>query len=93
MFRNLRYYQFDSGWPKSEELWSHAGESAQVEPCGPLTERSSGWVAVHPDAGESLARRVNATNLFKLRSQSRVLPPAAVNEEREARSEEFQAQT
>ena len=93
MFRNVRYYQFDSGWPKSEELLSQALESAHFQPCGPLTERSSGWVAVHPDAGDSLARRVNATDLIKLRSQSRVLPPAAVNEELDVRIEDFHART
>jgi recombination associated protein RdgC len=91
MFRNVRYYQFDSGWPKSEELLSQALESAHFKPCGPLTERSSGWVPVHADGGDSLARRVNAADLFKLRSQSRVLPPAAVNEELDVRIEDFQA--
>ena len=85
MFRNVRYYQFDSGWPKSEELLSQALQSAHFKPCGPLTERSSGWVPVHADAGDALARRVNAADLFKLRSQSRVLPPAAINEELEVR--------
>ena len=91
MFRNVRYYQFDSGWPKSEELLSEALESAHFKPCGPLTERSSGWVPVHADAGDTLARRVNAADLFKLRSQSRVLPPAAVNEELDVRIEDYQA--
>jgi recombination associated protein RdgC len=93
MFRNLRYYQFDSGWPKSEELLSQALTSASFEPCGPLTERSSGWVPVHPDGGDSLARRVNATDLFKMRSQSRVLPAAAVNEELDIRIEDFAKRT
>ena len=93
MFRNLRYYQFDSGWPKSEKLLSQALRSAEFETCGPLTERSSGWVAVHPDGGDSLARRVNAADLFKLRSQSRVLPPAAVNEELDVRIDDFTKRT
>jgi recombination associated protein RdgC len=91
MFRNIRYYQFSSGWPRSEELVSQALESAHFKPCGPLTERSSGWVTVHQDAGDSLARRINAADLFKLRSQSRVLPPAAVNEALDVRIEDYQA--
>ena len=89
MFRNVRYYRFDNTWPDSEEALSEALENAAFEPCGPLTERSSGWVPVYPDAGDLLARRLNAADLFKLRSQSRLLPPAVVNEELEIRIDEF----
>jgi len=89
MFRNVRYYRLDNPWPESEEAVSEALENAGFEPCGPLTERSSGWVPVYPDAGDLLARRLNGADLLKLRSQSRLLPPAVVNEELEARIEEF----
>jgi recombination associated protein RdgC len=93
MFRNVRYYRLDNVWPESEEALSKALENASFEPCGPLTERSSGWVPVYPDAGDLLARRLNGADLMKLRSQSRLLPPAAVNEELEARIEEFTKRT
>jgi recombination associated protein RdgC len=89
MFRNLRFYRLDSDWPDSEEALSQQLEAAGFEPCGPLTERSSGWVPVNTDAGESLARRLNGADLIKLRSQSRVLPAAAINEELETRIDEF----
>lgn len=89
MFRNVRFYHFGSGWPKSEEESSSVLRSAAFKPCGPLTQRSSGWEAVCSDASENLARRVNGADLLKLRSQSRVLPPAAVNEELETRIAEF----
>lgn len=89
MFRNIRYYRVDNLWPDSEEELSATLAKAAFEPCGPLTERSSGWMPVFADAGDSLARRVNGADLLKLRSQSRVLPPAAINEELENRIEEF----
>lgn len=89
MFRNVRYYKLDSDWPDSEKALSRILEKAGFEPCGPLTERSSGWVPVDPDTGNSLARRVNGADLLKLRSQSRVLPPAVINEELETRIEAF----
>ena len=89
MFRNVRLYQLDSPWPDNEEALDESLQNASFVPCGPLTERSSGWEAVAPDAGDSLARRVNGADLVKLRSQSRVLPAAAVNEELEARIEEY----
>lgn len=89
MFRNLRCYRFDGTWPDTEESLSTALQEAEFSPCGPLTERSSGWVPVYPDAGESLARRVNGFDLIRLRSQSRVLPHSAVNEELDARIEDY----
>jgi recombination associated protein RdgC len=89
MFRNVRYYRLDSDWPESEQLLSEALQNAAFAPCGPLTERSSGWVPTYPDAGDSLARRLNGADLIKMRSQSRVLPAAAINEELEQRIEEF----
>ena len=89
MFRNIRYYRLDSDWPDSEKELSKALEKAAFSPCGPLTERSSGWVPVDPDSGNLLARRVNAADLLKLRSQSRVLPHSVINEELESRIEDF----
>ena len=89
MFRNLRFYRLYGGWPKSEEALSKELEKAGFKQCGPLTERSSGWVPVDRDSGNSLARRVNGADLLKLRSQSRVLPAGAINEELEARIEDY----
>jgi recombination associated protein RdgC len=91
MFRNVRYYRLDGVWPENEEALSTSLQQAGFEPCGPLTERSSGWVAVDPGSSDLLARRVNGADLLRLRSQSRVLPAAAVNEELEARIEEFRS--
>ena len=89
MFRNVRWYTFEGRWPESEEDLSKALEKAAFRPCGPLTERSNGWEAVAPDVSESLARRVAGADLLRLRSQSRVLPHAAVNEELEIRVNEY----
>lgn len=89
MFRNVRFYRLDSDWAGSEEELSGKLEEAGFTPCGPMTERSSGWVPIDREAGDSLARRINGADLVRLRSQSRVLPPAAINEELEVRIEEF----
>lgn len=89
MFRNVRFYKLESDWPDSEKALSKQLEHAGFKPCGPLTERSSGWEPVDPQTGNSLARRVNGADLLKLRSQSRVLPPAVINEALEVRIEEF----
>ena len=93
MFRNVRFYSLEGDWPASEEALSKDLENAGFEPCGPFTERSSGWIPVDADTGDSLARRVNGADLLRLRSQSRVLPHAVVREELEARIEEYRERT
>lgn len=89
MFRNVRFYRLEGSWPESEAALSQNLQSAGFKSCGPLTERSSGFVQVDPDTSDSLARRVNGADLFKLRSQSRLLPHAVIAEELEARIEEY----
>ena len=89
MFRNVRLYSFTNPWPQSEEELSTALQTAAFRACGPLTVRSNGWESPAPEAGEQLARRVNGADLLRLRSQSRVLPAAAVNEELETRIADY----
>ena len=91
MFRNVSFFRLDGAWPDSENAVSERLANVPFKPCGPLTERSSGWVAIDSDSSENLARRVNGADLIRLRSQSRVLPAAAVNEELELRAEEYRA--
>jgi recombination associated protein RdgC len=89
MFRNVRLYSFSNPWPETEDALSEALQSTAFKPCGPLTERSNGWEPPAPEAGDSLARRVNGADLIRLRSQSRVLPAAAVNEQLEERIADY----
>ncbi len=93
MFRNVRWFQFEGAWPESEAELSTALKASEFKPCGPLTERSNGFEPVVPDAGDSLARRVNGADLLRMRTQSRILPHAAVNEELEARVDAFHRKT
>jgi recombination associated protein RdgC len=58
-----------------------------------LSERSSGWERPVDAPGDRLCRRLNAADLLQLRTQSRLLPAAAVNEALEARLEEFRERT
>ena len=89
MFRSVRFFQLKGDWPGSEQAVSEKLEQSAFEPCGPLTERRSGWVPVAEESGDLLARRVGGADLLKLRSQSRVLPAAAINEALEARIDEY----
>lgn len=91
MFRNLRFYRITSAWPESEELLSEALAAKVFTPCGAFAERSAGWESpANPDDGV-LCRRLNGADLLQLRTQSRVLPPAAIKEAMEERIAEYRA--
>ena len=89
MFRNLRLYRVTGDWPASEEALSNQLMNVPFKPCGAFTERSAGWEAPVAEMPDVLARRVAGADLFRLRSQSRLLPAAAVNEALEERVSEF----
>ena len=90
MFRSVRFYSVASPWLESEQDLSAKLAGAAFKPCGPYTERSTGFEA--PIADElGLARRVGGADLLRLRSQVRLLPAAAVNEALEVRVAEYRA--
>ncbi len=91
MFRNLRFYRVTSPWPDSEEKLSEILSTNAFSPCGSFAERSAGWEAFGNNEDEPLCRRLNGADLFQLRTQSRVLPVAAINEALEDRLAEFRS--
>ena len=89
MFRNLRIYHVTSPWPASEQDLSAKLSINEFSPCGSFSERSSGWEAPVMAEDAPLCRRLNGADLLQLRTQSRVLPLAAVKEALEDRVVEF----
>lgn len=90
MFRNLRLYRLHSGWPDSEQALAELLEQAPFKPCGPYSERSSGWEPPAAPDYPLFCRRVGGADLMRLRSQVRLLPAAAVNEALEERIAAFE---
>lgn len=80
MFRNLRFYRITSPWPDSEEKLSETLSENAFSPCGAYSERSAGWEAPADFDGAPICRRLNGADLLQLRTQSRVLPVAAIKE-------------
>ncbi len=93
MFRNLRLYRLHSAWPESEAALSQRLAEAEFTPCGAFSERSTGWEAPTGDDADPLCRRVAGADLMRLRSQTRLLPAAAVNEALEERIDAFRDRT
>ena len=92
-FRNVRLYRIHSEWPVSEEALSQVLENAAFKPCGAFSERSGGFEPPVTDAGDLLSRRIAGADLLQLRIQTRVLPPAAVQEALAQRIEAFKQRT
>lgn len=80
MFRNLRLYRLSSPWPQSAEELSEVLAKNVFSPCGAYAEKTAGWEPPLAAENALLCRRVNGSDLLQLRTQSRVLPLAAVKE-------------
>lgn len=91
MFRNLHFYRVTSPWPESEQDLSEILSENTFSPCGSFSERSAGWEAPGNNEDDPLCRRLNGADLLQLRTQSRVLPAAAIKEALEDRVIEFRA--
>ncbi len=91
MFRNLRLYRVNSPWPEAEQQLSALLEKCSFVPCGPLTEKRSGWEKPVDHELAGYCRRVNGADLLQLRTQSRLLPVAAIQEALVERVDEFRS--
>jgi len=91
MFRNLRFYHITSPWPKTEQLLSDLLSENVFSPCGAYSERTAGWEAPANYDDAPLCRRLNGADLLQLRTQSRVLPVAAIKEALEEKVIEFRS--
>jgi len=91
MFRNLRFYRITSPWPQSEEKLSGILSENPFAPCGAYAERTAGWEAPAAFDGAPLCRRLHGADLLQLRTQSRVLPVAAVKEVMEEKVLEYRS--
>lgn len=89
MFRSVRFYRLNSPWPESEQQLSEQLSTAAFRPCGSYSERSSGWEPPTGDQDGMLSRRVDGADLMRLRSQTRLLPAAAIDEALEERLDEY----
>lgn len=93
MFRNIRFYRVNGPWPDSETALSEKLKEREFSPCGRYAERSAGWEAPSGNEGDSLCRSLAGADLLQLRTQSRVLPTAAVKEALEVRVAEYRERT
>jgi len=88
MLRSIRFYSFSGDWPDSEDTLSAMLAAAAFTPCTAFAEKSAGFEPPAPELSV-LARRVAGADLLRLRTQTRLLPAAALNEALEGRLTEY----
>lgn len=91
MFRNLRFYRVDTPWPESEAELDEALNENTFSPCQAFAERSAGFESPSGDDNMPLCRRLAGADLLQLRTQTRILPAAAIREALTDRVEAFRA--
>jgi recombination associated protein RdgC len=93
MFRNLRFYKINEPWPESEADLSEKLAARKFIACNAYSDKSAGWEPPVELEEAFLCRRVGKADLLQLRTQTRVMPPAAVNEALAERVAEFRQRT
>jgi recombination associated protein RdgC len=91
MFRNLRFYRISSAWPQTEQALSERLSENAFRPCSTYSERSGGWEAPADGEDAALCRRLEGADLLQLRTQSRVLPVAAIREAMVEKIDEYRS--
>lgn len=93
MFRNFRCYRVFSPWPASPTLLNEQLSARAFRTCSAFSERSAGWEPPIEERSESLCYETADADLIQLRTQSRVLPAAAIGEALSDRVKEFRDRT
>ena len=94
MFKSVIAYRIDPSWEgiDAQKLQS-ALELRPFHPVGLSERRTVGWVAPRDEPHSPLVEVVAGQYLFKVKSQTRVVPSSAVKEELEARLERIEQET
>jgi recombination associated protein RdgC len=79
-FRALRLWHLQSPWALNDEDLEAALASQAFSPCGPGQSEQRGWTALFEEADGPLVLGQGPFQLFRLRTQERILPKAAVME-------------
>ncbi len=79
-FRALRLWHLQSPWALNDEDLEAALTGQAFCPCGPGQTTQSGWTPLFDEAEGALVLGQGPFQLFRLRTQERILPKAAVME-------------
>ncbi|MEM6709116.1 MAG: recombination-associated protein RdgC [Pseudomonadota bacterium] len=97
MFRNLRAFRLLESWPETEDELAARLATVPFTGCASTASRAAGWESPWPtdplNDDQPLLLRSMGADLLQLRIQTRLLPPAAINEALEERVAQFVQRT
>ena len=89
-FKNLQIYRLSTEWPISAEVLHEQLAKRPFRSCGSQDFESRGWVAPCDDC--DLVYAIGNDWLICLQSEAKILPPAVINKEVDARAAQIAEQ-
>ena len=83
-FKNLHPYRLSTEWPVTAEALHEQLATKPFRPCGSQDFESRGWVAPCQDG--DLVHEVGLDWLVCMQTETKILPPAVINKEADARA-------
>lgn len=83
-FKNLQPYRLSTEWPVTAESLHEQLATKPFHPCGSQDFESSGWVA--PCDSGALVHAIGHNWLVCMQTETKILPPAVINKEADARA-------
>jgi recombination associated protein RdgC len=94
MFKNLVIYRINAEWvaPDVERLNEVLAAKAYV-PCGATEKESHGWIPLRDEPDAKLVEVVDGQMLLRLKSESKKVPPAIIQEALEEQMKKLEQET
>lgn len=89
-FKNLQPYRLSTEWPITAEALHEQLAKRPFHPCGSQDFESRGWVA--PCEGADIVHAVGYDWLVCMQTETKILPPAVVQQEADKRAKEIEEQ-
>ena len=83
-FKNLQIYRLSTEWPITAEVLHEQLAKRPFHPCGSQDFESRGWVS--PCDGGALVHAIGHNWMICLQTEAKILPPAVINKEADARA-------
>lgn len=83
-FKNIHPYRLSTEWPITLDALREQLATKPFKPCGSQDHESRGWVP--PFEGDELAHAIGHNWLACMQTETKILPPAVINKEADARA-------
>jgi len=93
MFKNLTIYRIGAGWTPELTAMEEALDAAKFAPCGPVQDKSIGWVPPRGEERGALVESVAGQLVLKLMIETKSVPSASVKAKAQEAADHIEATT